>query len=377
MNTLQFDGQNPARDALVTLLRREEPGIMNNVRQSKEEIVSCANTEGVITQAYDALDSLALQDGEDRHILSTFRAAAKRQTATTLMLRRERDRVLKEFAALEPVLLKGEALARFVYGAYAERPSGDMDILLADRALRPAETILESLGYRRQVANSGSLVMPQRAWVYELDPPVVSVVDLHTAILNRPALQPLLDYPRLKGAGGQAPNLDSGIILPCREHLLIHAVLHLLGHHGSEWRLIWLLDIHRLQDSLDPEQRGRVLALSSQLQISRAMGYTIHQVENHFGGDGWLADALNRQCDDEDPELSQLLLSGSRGQIAQTLADWRNLPDSDSRLTWLKQHLFPRSDYIRQRYDVSSTFFLPWFYLWRILRGGVKLLRPK
>ena len=76
-------------------------------------------------------------------------------------------------------------------------------------------------------------------------------------------------------------------------------------------------------------------------------------------------------------ELSVQLSDRNRTPIDQALDDWRGLQNPAARMTWLHQHLFPSGEYMKRRYDVSNAFFLPWFYLWRILWGGVKLLRPR
>ena len=366
-------GPAATRELLIALVGRNDDvaGVVKH--PASDGLLSLAFREGVVSQAHQAMG----RSGPMADCLPALRAAALAQGAASLRLRNERDRVLQHLASLDPVLLKGEALARRVYPAYGDRPAGDMDILVLPHRAGRAGEILRHLGYRPATMNSGSLVMPQHAWSYDLDRQVVSVVDLHTHLFNRPALRDLLGHDALYRAGDQAAGLPPGIVLPGREHLLLHAALHLVGHHAAEQRLIWLLDIRLLANALDAVQRSAVLAFCREHGMSALLCGILDRVEDTFPGDNQLRDALSRQIPGETDQWSYLLSGVSDAPIRQAIADWQALRGAGERLTWLRQHLFPRKAYMKSRYDVPNDYVLPCFYLWRILRGGVKLFRPR
>ena len=112
----------PSRDQLITLIGGNPADVAPRRRCQMDAVLASAASEGVLSQVYHALEASGGSYGMDQETLSRFRAAALNQVATTLLLRQERERVLQQLAPLGPILLKGEALARYVYDTYADRP---------------------------------------------------------------------------------------------------------------------------------------------------------------------------------------------------------------------------------------------------------------
>ena len=56
------------------------------------------------------------------------------------------------------------------------------------------------------------------------------------------------------------------------------------------------------------------------------------------------------------------------------LSDWRQLRGFALRLRFLREHLFPDPEFIRNRYGVSHTFALPFLYVHRLAAGAFRLL---
>lgn len=374
MNTNPDCSRATLRKILAELLG-EPPVLRHGIHAADSDVmVEVAAAEGVTTLVYRALGQL----GVDRHLLASFRSAAISQAGAALMLRRERDRALGALSATCPVLLKGEVLARTVYPEYPDRPMGDMDILVHGDRFEAVDTRLRELGYSPQPANRASLVMPQQSYRLKLSGSVFSIIDVHTALFNRPALQGVLDYTRIREAGAQGPGLPTGITVPCPAHLLIHAALHLLGHHGGDPRLIWLLDIQLLLRQLESAQAEILLRCMREHGLSAAMvramdtALPLFPLEDVTIVERIRSDARRDGNGALDPET----LTDS-SPLGQALHDLRALDGAGQRLTWLRQHLFPRAEYMKSHYSLRRTWLLPLFYLWRILRGGVKLLRPR
>ena len=55
--------------------------------------------------------------------------------------------------------------------------------------------------------------------------------------------------------------------------------------------------------------------------------------------------------------------------------NFRALPSTAARLRWLGQYLFPDADYIRRKYGIRHSLWVPWFYGVRIVQGVAKRIR--
>ena len=73
--------------------------------------------------------------------------------------------------------------------------------------------------------------------------------------------------------------------------------------------------------------------------------------------------------------VSASFLGGIHRQVDVLASDLRALPDTRSRVTLLRQHLFPSRTYMMARYQTSSRWALPWLYARRIIAGVPRWLR--
>ncbi len=360
---------------LLQQLLGHNPAAQDNLgKADPEELLILATAEGVTTQIYRTLTQL----NTDRLLLETFRGAAVSQSASALMLRQERNRALTALAPCCPVLLKGEVCARLLYPEYPDRPMGDMDVLVQACDLKVIDKTLKGIGYNRLAANQGSLVMPQQSYQLALSGNLVSVIDVHTALFNRPAMRALLDYTQLRQSGFQPKGLPDGIIVPSPAHLLIHAILHLLGHHGDDQRLIWLLDIQLMVNKLDKSDEDFLTGYSHRCRLSATLLHVLENAHTVFPfGNTAILDVLRQQSKAEDSAALDPVQLARNTPLQQALDDWRALKRPSTKLIWLRQHIFPRAEYMISHYSLCRTWSLPFFYLWRILRGAVKLMRPR
>ena len=138
MGIIRKESSQLSRDQLITLIGGK-PTIVARRRRGAMDLLASAASEGVIFQAYRALEVCGEYSGQHQETLTRFRTAAL-----------------------------------------------------------------------NQVANSGSLVTPQQSWTLGLARGVVSVVDLHGSLFNRPALQALIDNILLHQSGSQARDLAPG-----------------------------------------------------------------------------------------------------------------------------------------------------------------------
>ncbi len=167
------------------------------------------------------------------------------------------------------------------------------------------------------------------------------------------------------------------VLTPSTAHCLIHAALHLMAHHANSRKLIWLYDILLLGSELDAHgETGLLLEYARRMKISSVVLAAVDACQEVFGlpqselqqqlRDQSRAEALNQH------PASILLQPASQAQTL--LMDWKQIKGRKNRLSWLREHLFPPIQYMKYRYKVNSIPVIWLCYIWRIIRGSVRLV---
>jgi hypothetical protein len=153
---------------------------------------------------------------------------ARLQTARSLGL----DHVAAEVSAalsaagLRVVLLKGAALATWLYDDGTVRPYGDVDLLVAPGDHDKAERVLAVLGFVRKGLGLSALEEPDHARAWARDG---ATIDLHRSIwgvgIDRALAWPILtEATETIGVGGGGVEV---LALPARAlHIALHAAQH-------------------------------------------------------------------------------------------------------------------------------------------------------
>ena len=168
--------------------------------------------------------------------------------------------------------------------------------------------------------------------------------------------------------GPHAHGLDS-------VHALLMACMHRVAHlpAGTGDRLIWLYDIHWLAQRLTEEQWQQWMTLAEErgvcgpcldsLRAAQLVFETIlpdeilHRLKAGAEREGWFNSRLARK----------------RWHLEWL--NFRALSSTGARLCWLGQYLFPDAGYIRRKYGLRHSLWVPWFYGVRILQGVAKRIR--
>jgi len=129
-------------------------------------------------------------------------------------------------AGVRVMLLKGAALARTVYPSFAERPMGDVDILVAPAEAQRAWDILADAGWQPELAGGASFYDRHQHLVALLDPRGAGIVlEIHRSI-TVPA-GPIHVPTEALWREARAVRAESHEAwVPSREHLLLHLCIH-------------------------------------------------------------------------------------------------------------------------------------------------------
>lgn len=275
-----------------------------------------------------------------------FSQAARGEAAQSMLRQAEARRILMQFseAGLPVLLLKGSALAWWVYPAPHLRRCADVDLLFASRddALAAA-ALLAGDGYvvRQHFGQAAT-----REFLCRRDAALGSVIelDMHWSLSSAPVFAERLAFPELMAASIPLPALA-----PCARGLgPVHACLHACMHRASDLsngggeKLKWLYDLHLLAGVLAPADWESLRALAAERGLAGVCANGLEESARLF------STPLPA------PTMAALRHASKREMLAPArLRDWkyfqlqnlRALPDWTSRARWIWQRLLPTADY--------------------------------
>ena len=295
-------------------------------------------------------------------LMGLARQDAVRDMAVTLEVRRLLV-VLAE-AGIVSLVLKGSALALWLYREPWHRVRSDFDLLVPDRAA--AEAAVELLLAQGYALIAG--VTPEIADGYEvaLQRGDGIVIDLHWRLLNTAVLARALSWHELDADAIALPALHPSARGLGQVHALCHALLHRVTNlaKGDGNRLIWLFDVHLLASRMGAQGWSAFLRLCADkgiampslhgLRATRAALGTAVPADLEAALDS-LAAAESWQLDDIDQGAID------RSHLA-SLA-WKEKP------LWLWRKLLPSPEFMRYRYRVNGRRALMVAYARRLWLG--------
>jgi hypothetical protein len=202
------------------------------------KLLLLAQEEGAVALVWQWLRRLGFADRVPTDIAIQWQRLAMVTEFQMLHLERLLQGILDIFAAygIECVLLKGSALAYTVYGSFAARPMGDLDLLVRPSQAQEAWALLQANGW----------VWPSDRWpsdhyvAHQHLPPLVHSsgsdlrVEIHTALL--PGGHPF-SWP-VEDVWNEATHLlvqSRSVLVPEPFHQLLHLCIHYAWSHEMRW----------------------------------------------------------------------------------------------------------------------------------------------
>jgi hypothetical protein len=366
--------------SLVSALTRDGffPGFADSVT-SMNSLMKRARYHGVSQLIIARLDNADLPD--------EIRMGFQRERVSQIFWEERHQQLLSNILAdlasqnIQPVILKGTALAYSYYSEPWLRTRGDTDILVAEQDFSRASTILEEHGLRRSVAISGDFISYQESFYSDGDIAHDHCIDLHRKINNSEFISKLFSYLEIREQSQPLPLLSPDARAASPKHALQHACIHRgihekvpyyvdgVARYGGD-RLIWYYDIHLLASSFtqndwsefveDCRSKGVCETCRDALTTSRKLFSTRVEddvLENLDRGGDAVADYLKA------------------GLIRRTWINFGSLPGPKARLQYARELLFPPVSYMRDKYGSTHVAWLPWLYLRRFSEGVIRRLK--
>ena len=296
-----LDQAGPHEFALLTSLLPPQPDLeralsLARAGYSPHGLIRLAAAHGVRPQLTAALK--LVDDDEFAFVKRTLEDFQRFQSPRYLKTAREIAKVADALTVqgVPFMLLKGMALAQQLYGDISRRDSDDIDLLIPEKCLTKAESVLTSCGYKHELGESGewrqTFLGYHGQYTFLPTEPGLPQVDLHWELAPRgipfPRLDVWADPDHVQVANRSIPTVRAGL-LP-----------YYLAAHGAKesWRSLgWICDFAQLYHRGDfdwkallrdagPSLRGQIL-LGLTL-IERVLGIPVKPELLQTAGDATL-----------------------------------------------------------------------------------------
>ena len=317
-------------------------------------VVSTALREGVVVLVNERLTAPLVVNERIAAYQAAFAEAARQQTVQALWLRVEATRLLNALdeAGVRVLVLKGVALAHWLYPASHLRQCGDMDLLLA--SVEEAEKAVEVLtsqgydqGYEQGPHSYERVRKPSSSSRFALE------LDLHWRLLNAPVFARALQFEALwarsiviPALGIRARGLGPG-------HALLHAAMNRAVnlYSGEGDPLKGLYDIGLLVQSMTQPDWDEVLDTASLRSLCGVLWSALAsaQIQLRVPVSLLVMQRLQAQSKVEDIDASRLSEWGYMQRRNLAALPWRQ------RGSWLWGRLLPPRNYMRSLHGQEKT----------------------
>jgi hypothetical protein len=363
-----------ADDVIRSALRAESAPWPIETEGLETQILDAAADHGVLALLAAAPGTVSWPDS----VRTALMQAVRIEAAAEAIRERELRQLLDELgrAAIRPLLMKGAQVAYTHYRHPWQRPRLDTDLIVAPADRYRADAVLRALGYRPGTDFGGELVSHQFQYERRNRYGLTDNVDLHWKMSNPHVFADAFSFEELDGQAIRVPALGANARGLSDAHALILACVHRVAHHRNSDRLIWLYDIHLLASAIGPRDWEACVDLISIKRLRSICSSGLARAQACFGTtvpQTWL-DPLQAVSPESEPAAA--FLHADRTKLDILRSDLQALPGWRSKLTIIREHLFPPAAYIRRAYGVTNPAVLPLAYAFRIAKGVGKWRRP-
>ena len=367
-------------DDLAALLRRERVA-WSEVGVTPEQLLAVLDDEDLTGLMHVAIENPAESTDWPPVLREELARRTRAGVATELLRQRETALVLDALGAsgIEPILLKGTALAYAVYRAPGLRPRSDTDLLIRREQVDVTRQVMDALGYTATNFSDGELLFRQFEFGKQDAFGVGHAFDFHWQVSTQIAFADLLTCDELAAEASAIPALGvhargAGLV-----HALLLACVHPAMHHQNVERLIWVHDVHLLVERLRGEELDRFVELAMHKGVAAICAQALTRARSRLGTR--VSEHALRRLGGAAGEPTAVYLEPRRRWRDELISNVGGLPHWSDRLRLLREVVFPDPAYMLRSYGLTNRTIgialLPALYLHRGARGVWKVLTGK
>jgi Uncharacterised nucleotidyltransferase len=292
----------------------------------------------------------------------------------TTIIDQEVARVLDALAGCgaRAMVIKGAHLSHTVYPSPALRPRADTDLLIPRADVDLVAEALGTFGYERFPHVRGKVILGQFHFTRADSLGVVHALDVHWRIAAPLMFADVLPFESMRSTALPIPALGPHAFGPSLAHALVLGCIHLTAHHRGGAVLLWLHDLRLLAEALDEQQQTAFVEVAVASGVTALCVNALEQARRYFEDPvlaGLAARVAARGRGRSEPSARLLTIARP---VEQLLLDLSTPAGWGTRLTLLREHFFPDSDYLRA---TGAQTWLPLAYAARAIRGTRKWFR--
>ncbi len=275
-------------------------------------------------------------------------------------------------AGLDFLLMKGGALAHTLYPEPHLRERCDTDLLFPDKpSSDKAWEILKNEGYKRNNTLDGDFVGYQFSCSRKLNMGLPISLDIHRKLSDIVFFANLFEFEELKEQSIPVPQLGPAARGLNHIYALLHACIHRIVNKpgGNGDRLIWIYDMHLLCNSFTDTDWREFCTLARQKELAGVCLDGLEKSEQFFDTTIPLEYRQNLVKNAGKERVSPHKVY-SRRQLYYL--DFLSNKGFINKTRQLREHLFPSTQYMMNKYHAKSRLLLPYYYAYRIVHGFKK-----
>lgn len=269
---------------------------------------------------------------------------------------------------VQPLVIKGAALAQTHYPSPELRARCDADIFIDMGDIDCIQTVMQAQGY----TISGSIYKSHQFTCNRVTAKSLSMTfDVHWRISNSPLFARSLSYQEALDQSIEIDTDSNRGLSPV--HALLLACMHRAGNvvHDPD-RLIWLYDIYLLVTKMRPEEQLKFARLALENGVQDVCLEGITKSGKYF--DAKLShEAMTLLSDNSYSVTGATSLKNS--YLGLVLDDLKKLKSWRARYGLIHELLLPSSDELLRKYNKESSLWVPWLYIWYLSNGLLQRLR--
>ena len=361
-------------DELLVYCLRTNPGgagaggVEDLSRTDWEELGRTSALHGTTPLLYHRLTTSHTGVPIPADVLRSLRNSYLQNAARNMHLYHELGKVLGRFRenGIPVIALKGAHLAGAVYGNFALRPMGDVDLLVRKTDLLRAQDLLVGLGYAASKDDTGCSQLHLPPYRKKGS----AAIEVHLNIVS-PPFSDRVDVGSLFVRAQACVIEGCELWTLCPEDLLLHLCMHASYHHGFDSGVMPLFDIstvvERYSRELDWEQ---VLGRSKEWGVGKCVYLALSLAERIAGAS--IPDRVRVEMEVyrdsfNATSLAEELLFEHETRVVQNVARLSEKKSVGAKLIHLVHYAFPPLATIADMNPgIKSPFSLCWLYVCRI-----------
>lgn len=339
---------------------------------SWDDAVEEAKRENLSAVVYRVLQRAGLLDQAPEQAVLALKTDYWNSQAGSLSIERELARVVQMLgqSGVQPLVLKGAAMANAIYDDPAMRMMSDVDLVVRRQDFQAACSAMASDGSYQLRADMNAVYRELTHAVFCRTSGSRITFEIHQSLLGDIVL------PKEDVVWGQAVPHPSGALALCTEDMLVHLCVHAALRHQLR-SLSQLLDIGLVVIKRPELDWELVKSRAVKFGVAKAVAEALDMMEQMLAVSA-PADVVQDLRAAKESRLRELALAmvadPSERHSLRMLGRWFLMPGFKMKAKYARWNLLPSADWLETMTGKKRSAVYP-YYIVRAFRAGIALVK--